>query len=260
MKAALALALCLLSSAPTRAEAWHAVYDAYVAGANVVRLGATFTIDPAGYKVDVQARTLGVLDLFVGSRQSTQVEGIWHGALPRPRKFHAEGLWKGERRLTRIDYQDGLPTIRDLLPAEPNREPVPHASRRNTMDRVSPLAYLVQHMDKTGNCDATAITYDGKRLEETKARGMGWELLPSAGPSAFAGRAMRCDIELRLTAGFLADEDRAHAGRIRHAQVWLAAPIAGGPSLPVRFKLDVGWLGSATVYLSELRQISSEVK
>jgi len=232
------------------AEAWQATYDAYVAGANAARLTTLFHLDTAGYRMDVQARTLGLLDVFVGARQSTQVDGTWHEAQLRPRQFRAEGVWKGERRVTRIDYHAGDPRLQELAPADPQREAVPAAARLHAMDRLSPLALLARQVARTGQCDTRANTYDGRRLEETTSRTAGWDDLPPSSISSFAGRALRCDIEIRMTAGFLADEDRAHAGRLRHAQVWLAAPAAGAPMLPVRFQLDAGWLGHATVYLS----------
>ncbi len=250
---AVALAGVVICAAmPARAE-WLAVYDAYVAGANAVRLTARFKVNPATYQVSVQARTLGLLDVFVGSRQDTRVDGIFHGPLPRPRQFHAEGMWKGERRHTLIDYHDGHPSIRSLLPVEQARDPVPPAIRHNALDRLSPLAQLAQHVARTGGCDTNATTYDGRRLEETRARTGGWEELPPSNVSSFAGRALRCDIELRQTAGFTQSEDRAHAGRLRHAQVWIAQPGPGAPMLPIRIALDIGWLGRAMVYLAEFR-------
>ena len=252
--------LLVIAIGPAKAESWHAVYDAYVGGANALRLSADVHFDHAGYKVNVQARTLGLIDVFVGSRQSTQVNGTWHGMLPQPRQFHADGVWKGDRRITLIDFQDGLPTIRSMIPPELNREPVPPSARQNALDRISPLAYLARRVGQTGNCDGITTTYDGRRLEETKARTSGWEELSPGSLSVFQGRALRCDIELRMTGGFTPDEDRAHAGRIRRAQVWLAAPAPGAPSLPVLFKLDVGWLGSATVYLSELRRAAPSAR
>lgn len=249
------LALGLLIVVPAaRADTWHATYDAYVAGANAMRLTSTINLSQAGYRMDVQARTLGVLDLFVGSRQSTQVDGLWHGVTARPRQFRAEGVWKGERRATLIDYHAGSPTIRELVPAERQHEHVPVAARQNALDRLSPLASLARQIGHSGRCDATATTFDGRRLEETASRTGGWDELPASKLSIFAGRALRCEIELRVTAGFAADEDRAHAGRVRHAQVWVAAAAPEAPILPVRFRLDVGWLGSADVYLSDLRR------
>lgn len=244
----------VISAGPVKADAWHVVYDAYVGGANAMRLSADLHFDHAGYKVDVQARTLGLLDAFVGSRQSTQVNGTWHGMLPKPHQFRTDGVWKGDRRITLIDFQDGLPSIRSMIPPELNREPVPPSARQNALDRISPLAYLARRVGQTGNCDGITTTYDGRRLEETKARTGGWDELSPGSLSIFTGRALRCDIELRMTGGFTPDEDRAHAGRIRRAQVWVAAPVHGAPSLPVLIKLDVGWLGSATVYLSGLRR------
>ncbi len=245
-----------LSASASRADTWHAVYDTYIAGANAVQLTAAFRMDQVGYRIDVRARTLGLVDVFVGSRQSTQVDGVWHGAQARPRQFRAEGVWKGERRVTHIDYENGLPRVRDLIPPEQNREIVPSAAQLNSLDRVSTLIALARQIARTGACDAAATTYDGRRLEEARARTVGWEDLPPVSMQGFVGKALRCDVEFRMTAGFTADEDRAHAGRIRHAKVWAASPRAGAPVMPIRISIEVGWLGSATVYLSDLRQVT----
>jgi len=257
MRRRLALFACacalLGTPAPARAEAWEAVYDAYVAGANVVRLSAAFRLDAAGYRLVVQSRTLGLLDWFVGSRQSSEVEGDWRGTAPSPRQFRAEGVWKGKQRQTWIDFTDGLPHVRDLRPAERHREPIPPALRQDALDRLSPLALLARQAARTGTCEGIARTYDGRRLEQASARTAGWEELPAATVSPFAGRALRCDIELRQTAGFTPEEDPAEAGRPRQAQVWLAPPFPGAPMLPVRLRLQTNWLGSATVYLTVLQ-------
>ncbi len=255
MRARALLAALLLAAQPARAEAWLAVYDAYVAGADAMRLSVAFRLDAAGYAVEVQARTLGLIDLFLGSRQSARVDGVWQAERPSPRQFRAEGVWKGERRLTLIDYANGQPTVRHMVPPEAGREPVPPDFRQGAWDRVSPLAYLVRQVARTGRCEASAVTYDGRRLEETQARTASWEELPAGGPGTFAGRALRCDVMLRQTAGFALDEDRAHAGRVRHAQLWIAVPAPGAPPMPVRIRLEIGWLGHATVSLSELRRL-----
>lgn len=251
----LLLAWCLMTASPmARADTWNATYDAYVAGANALRLTAAIEVGAAGYRMDVRARTVGMLDLLVGSRQSIQVEGGWHGALPRPRQFQAEGLWKGERRATAIDFHAGLPTIRHLVPADPSREAVPGPARQDALDRLSPMMLLARQMMRTGRCEASATTFDGRLLEEITARTGGWEELSAGYGGIFAGRALRCEIGLRVTAGFKPDEDRAHAGRMRRAEVWIAVPAEGALMMPVRFKLDIGWLGSANVILSGLER------
>jgi len=253
--------LCLLvflaSISPHRAWAgsdsdWHAVYDAYAAGFNAVQLRTNFGFDAQGYRVSVQSRTVGLVDLFVGSRQFTAAEGVWQGERPQPRQFKADGLWRGKRRVALIDYQQGMPVIRDLVPPETSREPVSPQLQANTLDTLSPLAFLAYRVAATGNCDATAHTFDGRRLEAVTTRTGGWEILPPSTVSVFTGRALRCDFEAHQIGGFVPGEDREAAAQPRRGSIWVASPAAGAPPLPVQISLEYGWLGHATAYLSEI--------
>jgi len=247
--------LATLSPRPALAGSsadWHAVYDAYVAGFNVVRLRTNFGFDAQGYRVSVRSRTLGLVDLFVGSRQFTAAEGLWQGEGAQPRQFTADGLWRGKHRLARIDYRQGMPEIRDLIPPEKNREPVPAQLQAGSLDPLSPLAFLAYRVAATGSCDATAHIFDGRRLEAVTTRTGGWEILPPATVSVFTGRALRCDFETHQIGGFAPGEDRARAAQPRRGSVWLASPAPGAPPLPVQVSVEYGWLGHAMAYLSEL--------
>jgi hypothetical protein len=253
--------LCLLlfwASIPPRPASaapdadWHAVYDAYAAGFNAVQLRTSFGFDAQGYRLSVQSRTLGLVDLFVGSRQFTAAEGVWQGERPQPRQFRADGLWRGKRRTALIDYEQGMPVIRDLVPPETSREPVSPQLQADTLDTLSPLAFLAYRVAMTGNCDATARTFDGRRLEAVTARTGGWEMLPPSTVSVFTGRALRCEFEAHQIGGFASGEDRERAAQPRRGSIWVASPAPGAPPLPVQIRLEYGWLGHATAYLSEI--------
>lgn len=250
------LAACLLPLPAAAADTWNAVYQAYVAGLNAVELRASFGFDPAGYRIAIRSRTVGMTKLFVDGQQLNRADGVWASVSPaiqlRPRNFHIDGTWRGNPRRAHIAFGDAGPAIRDLLPPERNRQPIPELARRDAIDPLSVLAALSRLVAERGTCDGEARVYDGRKLEVTAARTVGWEDIPRSTATIFTGRALRCDLELRLIGGFLPDSDRADQAKPRRGTMWLAAPAPGAPQLPVMFKLQVSWLGEATVYLTEL--------
>jgi len=250
--AALVFALLGTISAPARAgDTYNAVYQAYVAGLNAVELRASFTFDPAGYRIALSSRTVGMTRLFAEGQQVNKAEGIWDSTLARPRNFRIDGLWRGNPRRALIEYQGDGPTIRDLEPPEKGRVPVPDAERRGALDPLSVMAALSRLVTERGTCTGEARVFDGRKLEATAARTVGWEQLPHSSSSVFSGRALRCDVELKVIAGFLKSGESPERDKPRTGTVWLAPPAPGAPPLPVMFKLHVNWLGEATVFLTE---------
>ena len=250
------LAACLMPLPAAAADTWNAVYQAYVAGLNAVELRASFGFDPAGYRIAIRSRTVGMTKLFVDGQQLNKADGLWASAQLnsqlRPRNFYIDGTWRGSPRRAHIVFGETGPAIRELQPAERSRQPIPDLERRDAIDPLSVLAALSRLVAERGTCDGEARVYDGRKLEATAARTVGWEVFQPSTATIFTGRALRCDVELRLIGGFLPDSDRADQAKPRRGTVWLAAPAPGAPLLPVMFKLQISWLGEATVYLTEL--------
>lgn len=204
--------------------------------------------------MDLRYHTTGVAGVFVRGHQFDVVSGNWHALRAQPFRFVGEGSWRGIDRQTEIDYQDGKPVLRQLIP--PNnfeREPVPDGLQANTVDTLSALAELVRVVDATGRCEAAVRTYDGRRAVDIEAHTVGEEMLESTSRSSFAGRALRCDFSGRMLAGFLFGDDRERESRPMHGSAWLGPIIAGGPRLPVRMTFETRWFGDATMYLTEVR-------
>lgn len=253
--ATLALAPGLARANP--ADSWHAVYQAHVAGLNAVELRASFDFDAAGYRVALRSRTVGLISLFVDTRQDNRADGVWAAGGIKPRNFRIDGVWRGSPRHGHIAFGEAGPSIRDQVPPERGRAPIGEADRRDAIDPVSVLVALSRMVSERGGCDGEARVYDGRKLEIAMARTVGWEILSRSTATIFTGRALRCDVELRLIGGFLPDQDQAAQAKIRRGTVWLAVPAPGAPQLPVMFKLQVSWLGEAIVFLTELSKGAS---
>jgi hypothetical protein len=249
---AIILSLLLPGAALAQAPlSLHASYDTYAAGIHVAKVETGLSFGPWTYQINLGYRTTGLAGFFVRGHQYDLVNGSWHGLRATPSRFLGEGTWRGIDRQAEIEYQDGRPIIRQLMP--PNdleREPVPDGLRANTVDTLSALAELIRVVDSTGRCEAAARTFDGRRTVQVEAKTAGDETLEPTNLSSFAGRALRCDFSGRMLAGFLFGEDRTREGRPMHGSAWLAPITGGGPRLPVRMTFETKWFGDATMYLT----------
>lgn len=225
-------------------------YSTTVAGLTVMTTEADVELDAAGYRVDIVTRTAGPFALVVRGESRSLSQGRWAGTLVAPQRYAVDGAWRGTKRRTLMEYESGLPTVLRLEPSvDDEREPVPPALQRETIDTISAAALLARRATAGGTCEGEARTYDGRRLVEVAARTGGWEILPSGAVPVHAGPTLRCDFEGRLLAGFLRDGDRESAARPVNGTAWLARLAPGGPLLPVRMRFDMRWLGAATMTL-----------
>ncbi|HEX5328024.1 MAG TPA: DUF3108 domain-containing protein [Acetobacteraceae bacterium] len=225
-------------------------YQAFAHGLAVVAMDVSLTLAPGGYSLTLSYHTTGLAGFLYPGREIESVSGTWNGDLASPRRYTAEGLWRGRHRRVDIVYREGRPEIVSIQPPDTEeRDPVPPALRLGTEDSLSALAQLVRHVDDTGNCATAARTYDGRRLSEISASTAGVETLAPAARSMFAGTALRCDFSGRMLAGFRHDQDRRTAGRPHRGSAWFAT-VGATPALPVRMRFETRWFGDVTMLLT----------
>jgi hypothetical protein len=218
---------------------------------HVAEVESGLSFGPSTYQMSLGYHTTGMVGFFFRGHQFDVVSGRWRGLQAQPIQFLDEGTWRGVDRRADIDYQDGKPIVRQLVPPnDGEREPVPESLRANTIDTLSALAELIRVVDSTGRCETAARTYDGRRLVEIEAHTAGEEVLEPTSRSAFAGKALRCDFSGRMQAGFLFKDDRERDSRPMHGSAWLASLVEGGPPLPVRMTFETKWFGDTTLYLT----------
>lgn len=243
--------LPLLAMLPGQAPAQplRAVYEVYAAGMTVLEVEAVLDMREQGYAAVTSLRTRGLASVFLPGEQLTRVEGGWAGTIPAPRRFLAEGTWRGRFRRILLDWQGSEPRIRELLPPnEEEREPVPEALRRGTVDSLSALALLSRTVSESGHCDGAVPVFDGRRRMDYRSRTEGREVI-RPWRSAWHGTALRCGFEHRLVAGFRRDQDREEATTPQRGTAWIASPWPGAPAIPVRVEIPNRWFGTATAVL-----------
>lgn len=226
-------------------------YSAYVAGLNIINLQAGLDLTPAHYTLAMHHVTAGAFGVLFSGDVRSKSEGVWQGNAPMPRRFVSAGIWRGEDHRTDIEYSNGNPQIRALVPSEVEaRDPVPEAMRRATVDSLSAVAMLIHSVATTGGCDGRVTTFDGRRVVTSTARTIGQEVLPLDSRSSFSGSTLRCDFDGQEIAGFPRDVDPVAARRIQHAAVWFAAVLPNQPPLPVLMQFETRFLGHVTLYLT----------
>jgi hypothetical protein len=226
-------------------------YDTYAAGMRVMRMHAFFGMGPSNYRIELDYHTTGLVGFFYRGHQTNTVQGIWQNEQPEPLQFFGVGAWHGTQRRTLIDYDRGLPQVKELVPPQQSeREPVPPELQANTIDTLSALAQLMRHVEEDHSCDTTARTYDGRRVLEIAAHTAGEQQLPRTDLSSFSGMTMRCDFQGRELAGFLHGQDDPEHRQPLHGIAWLAPLLPDSPPLPVRISFQTLWFGWATMYLT----------
>jgi len=254
MRRPLAATLILILSGLTlplgaRAQTMRASYEVIAAGMVVLELEARIEMSPAAYRVETEFRTRGLAALVASGQQVTRASGGFAGVVARPADFVSEGVWRGRMRRIALDWQGTQPRIRELTPPETEeREPVPEAERRGTVDVLSLITSIGRQVAATGHCDAASPVFDGRRRSDFVSSARGMERIP-AWRGAWHGDALRCDYEGRMVAGFRRDEDREEASKPQRGTAWIAAPYTGAPTVPVRVDIPTRWFGTVTALL-----------
>lgn len=231
-------------------------YVAYAAGLQIAAVDASFQLDPNAYRVELALRTTGVVGWLFRTQTVTTVDGNWRADRPAPHQFLSQGEIRGEPRFSLIDYKQGQPLVRQLIPPnETEREPVPPEIQANSVDSLSAMAELVRVARRTGGCEGTTRVFDGRRASDVTARTVGEEIVPPSSRSVFTGPALRCDFVGQMVAGFWLDADRKAGQKPMKGSAWLANSLpgapAGGTRLPVRITFESRWFGDVTLYLTD---------
>ncbi len=243
---ALALAAPALAEEPLRLR-----YRTYAVGLHIADAEGTLGLGPWTYQLALSFRTTGLASVVFGGHQLSSVHGTWDNDRPLPRQYVSDGAWRGEPRAVLIDYDRGIPAILKLLPPlEPEREVVAEALRVNATDSLSALVALIQTVTRSGQCESTVRTFDGRRVAEIVAVTVGHEMLDATARSSFSGRALRCDFVSRVLSGFRPDEANKSDYRPLRGSTWMAAAVADRSPIPVRMTIETRWFGDATSYLT----------
>ncbi len=244
-----ALLLSGLAARPAAAGEVHIHYTVYAAGLAVAAVEADWDILPAAYKIHTSFHTIGALAIAASGKGESTAEGAFNAGRPQPHRFFSQGTFRGEQRVIQIDYPGREPHIRQMVPPqEEERDPVPPAQQAGTVDGLSAVVVLMRQVNATGRCDGRVETYDGRRLSEVAAQTGPVQQLEATSRSSYNGPALRCDLEGRMTAGFVRDQDQTRLRQPTRATAWFAALTPGGEQVPVRIEIQTRLFSPIMIY------------
>ena len=244
------LAAALVLAAPAHAATLDADYALSRHGFHLLDVDTSTQLTPAGYAITAHSRTVGLIGVLAHSDVTSVASGRFDGTRVRPDRYASTGRSRGADRTTQIAYPAHDPVVEVLQPAEPERDPVPPADTRGSIDTLSAIVGLSRQVAETGRCDGTALQFDGHRLSRLDASTVGTETVPNPSGAGFSGSALRCDFTSRQLGGFLHDANRARLMRPLHGSAWLAAPVPGAPIAAVRATFESPLFGTATLTLA----------
>lgn len=260
-----ALAAALLSNAghaankASDADTLYLTYDIYVGGFHSGHIDLSAKIGPDKYDLYAITSSAGLIDYLVGFRSYAQSRGSLVQDEVTPISHHVNNLWTGDLRFVRMGYVGyqrtaGGPayTLIHPQPGEDERETVPEAVRRDTIDPLSAALRAAYASLKRGDrvpCNDAIPVFDGRRRYNLHFADAGTETIE--GPY-FQGLARKCRASIERIIGFSSNPFLPRAPDSKDpegGEIWFADLIPDWPPVPVRFKTDIG-LGNAFVHLT----------
>lgn len=240
------LACLALLSLPAQATSWTATYELHAAGLRALEAVFIFDVEGPNYRIEVRTRSRGLIGLFASSNQLTVAEGVWQNDQARPRRYRANGTFRGQPRLATMEWRpDGLPVISALEPtnAAETRQDVAADLLAGTVDALTGIVQLSRVVAETGRCDSRTRLFDARRLTQVTVRSAGIEPVPNDWGNGLQGQALRCVLETTLLAGLRADQDQARAREPVQTIAWIGRVAETAPPVPFRIELTSRWWG-----------------
>src|ERR1700747_1899151 len=103
-----ALFIPLQAAAQVPVTEVHLTYDTYAARLEVMQMHVFFGIGPWNYRINLNYHTTGLVGFFYRGQQVNTARGNWDDGRASPLEFFGDGTWRGHRRQTLIDYEDGV--------------------------------------------------------------------------------------------------------------------------------------------------------
>jgi hypothetical protein len=222
-------------------------YDAHIGGIRVLSVATEAHYDAQAYSLEVAARTVGIVGWVGEWKGDSLTRGGVIGHALRPSSHRADSAWRGEARSVELSYgADG--SVRAHVeppPEKDNREKVPEALTRGTIDTLTAIVALVRGFGQDGQCAGNWKLYDGRRRFDVTIGDAGPATLEPSSYNVYAGQARKCRVTTRRVAGYW-------KGQVDAAEqtgfVWMASPGNGMPPVPVRAEAEMG-LGTLVVNL-----------
>ena len=246
-----------LSAPGAMAEPLNATYRVFVGGVTALDVEATLEVTGDRYRIAVSAVTGGTIGRLFTWKTESHSDGSRRGNDLKPSSHRQSSQFRGEPRNVTLTYgpQGDVSATVTPPPETEEREPVPPALRRGTLDPLSAVLDLLFTVGASDRCDRSLPVFDGRRRYDMLFSEVGRRIVDPSRYSVFSGVAQQCRVSYKPVAGY---GKSGSAGRFWQrsspadrppVDLWLAPVAAGFPPLPVRLETDSD-LGGVVVHLT----------
>lgn len=257
LAAGLSLPLLPLAAPAAKAEPLKATYRVFVGGVTALDVDATLEVTGDRYRIAVSAVTGGTIGRLFTWKTESQSDGHRQGDDLRPASHRQSSQFRGEPRNVTLTYgpQGDVSATVTPPPETDDREPVPPALQRGTLDPLSAVLDLLIAVGASERCDRSLPVFDGRRRYDMMFTEVGRRIVDPSRYSVFSGVAQQCRVSYRPVAGYGKSGptgrfwQRSNPADRPPVDLWLAPLAAGYPPLPVRLETDSDF-GSVVVHLT----------
>ncbi|CBS88732.1 DUF3108 domain-containing protein [Azospirillum lipoferum] len=265
LAAGLSLPLLTLAAPAAMAEPVRATYRVFVGGVTALDVDATLEVTGDRYRIAVSAVTGGTIGRLFSWKTESQSDGHRQGEDLRPASHRQSSQFRGEPRSVTLTYgpQGDVSATVTPPPETDDREPVPPALQRGTLDPLSAVLDLLLAVGASQHCDRSLPVFDGRRRYDMMFTEVGRRIVDPSRYSVFSGVAQQCRVSYKPVAGYGKSGptgrfwQRSNPADRPPVDLWLAPVAAGYPPLPVRLETDSDF-GSVVAHLTGVTPPSPE--
>lgn len=216
----------VLTATAAFAETVRGHYDVSLVGIHVGEISVDTKLEPANYKIGLNARVTGVASWIAHVRMALASSGLIHGSTLLPSAYATTSISSEMQRTLRMSLAAGTVRAVDISPPFDDYEgrvPVSPANKHNILDPMSALIMAVPaHQSVVGPaaCNRTIPIYDGVVRFDLV---MSYTETRSVSVPGYAGPVSVCAVRYRPIAGHRIDSKATQfMAENRDIEVWLA--------------------------------------
>ena len=243
--AVLTLAASLLAAAASPAVAsgprrLELTYEIYYGGFLSGSLDVTVDATEGRYQMASRLRSRGAIDMLIRFTASSESQGVLSAGRVAPRRYRTDNTWMGEARRVRSTYRPdgGVEAVAVPSAAEDDREEIPPAAARGSVDPLSAAFALARSAGAGAACTTEVRVFDGWRLYDLRLAYGGEERLTG---DRYTGPARRCRVTFTRLGGRSQRPWLPRSVRPSTAELWFAPVAEGLPPVPVRLETEVAF-------------------
>lgn len=247
------------------------LYDVYAGGIHAVKVDLDVSYEKEDrYNLKMGARTIGFLENLVPWRGTFETSGWRMGKDgDRPEMHRSTATWRGEEELKEYTYgQDG--SFKSLKVMEGSEDKSPEtldpALVNDSIDVLTSMLEVMQHVQDGGKCEGVSEIFDGKRRFELTFKHEMDEVLIPTDYNVYDGITARCQVEVKPLTGEWHQKPRGwlsiqEQGRQEGSlpTVWFAKVTDDMPAVPVKIRVKTEY-GTMFMHLTEYRNGSRIIK